>query len=89
MRFLLPASLAAVPLALTLVAAQRGNPDQTASILSYIDAHNGEALSLVPYAVVYRFFFISLVDVAKLFATFEQLLNTRMTWGKLERVGRI
>jgi glutamate carboxypeptidase len=44
---LLPASLAAVPLALTLVAAQRGNTDQTASILSYIDAHNGEALSLV------------------------------------------
>ena len=47
MRLLLPASLAAVPLALTLVAAQRGNTDQTASILSYIDAHNGEAQSLV------------------------------------------
>jgi glutamate carboxypeptidase len=47
LRLLLPASLAAVPLALTLVAAQRGNTDQTASILSYIDAHNGEALSLV------------------------------------------
>jgi hypothetical protein len=44
---LLPASLAAVPVALTLVGAQRGNTDQTASILSYIDAHNGEALSLV------------------------------------------
>jgi glutamate carboxypeptidase len=44
---LLPASLAAVPIALTLVAAQRGNTDRTASILSYIDAHNGEALSLI------------------------------------------
>jgi biofilm PGA synthesis N-glycosyltransferase PgaC len=55
----------------------------------YAVTMEGEELSLVPYAVVYRFFFISLVDVAKLFATFEQLLNTRMSWGKLERVGRI
>ncbi len=47
MRFLLPASLATVPLALTLVVAQRGNTDQTASIVSYVDAHNAEALSLV------------------------------------------
>jgi cellulose synthase/poly-beta-1,6-N-acetylglucosamine synthase-like glycosyltransferase len=55
----------------------------------YAVTMEGEELSLVPYAVVYRFFFISLVDVAKLFATFEQLLNTRMSWGKLERAGRI
>jgi glutamate carboxypeptidase len=46
-RFILPASLAAVPLALTLAVAQRGNTGQTASILSYVDAHNGEALSLI------------------------------------------
>ena len=51
-------------------------------------AMEGEDLALVPYAVVYRFFFITLVDVAKLFATVEQLANTRMSWGKLERVGR-
>jgi biofilm PGA synthesis N-glycosyltransferase PgaC len=55
----------------------------------YAVTMEGEELSLVPYAVVYRFFFISLVDVAKLFATFEQLVNTRMSWGKLERAGRI
>ena len=48
-----------------------------------------EDLSLVPYAVLYRFFFIALIDVAKLFATVEEFLNVRMTWGKLERVGRI
>ena len=48
-----------------------------------------EDLSLVPYAVLYRFFFIALIDVAKLFATAEEFLNVRMTWGKLERAGRI
>jgi hypothetical protein len=52
-------------------------------------AMEGEELALVPYAIAYRYFFITLVDVAKLFATLEQLANTRMTWGKLERVGRI
>jgi cellulose synthase/poly-beta-1,6-N-acetylglucosamine synthase-like glycosyltransferase len=48
-----------------------------------------EDLRLVPYAVLYRFFFIAMIDVAKLFATVEQLANVRMTWGKLERTGRI
>src|SRR5688572_27047704 len=48
-----------------------------------------EELSLVPYAVLYRFFFIALIDVAKLFASAEEFLNVRMTWGKLERAGRI
>jgi biofilm PGA synthesis N-glycosyltransferase PgaC len=48
-----------------------------------------EELSLVPYAVLYRFFFIVFIDVAKLFATAEEFLNVHMTWGKLERAGRI
>lgn len=48
-----------------------------------------EDLALVPYAIVYRLFFIALVDVAKLFATFEELTNVRMSWGKLARAGRI
>jgi poly-beta-1,6 N-acetyl-D-glucosamine synthase len=48
-----------------------------------------EDLGLVPYAILYRFFFISMVDVAKLFAAVEEFANVRMTWGKLERVGRI
>jgi poly-beta-1,6-N-acetyl-D-glucosamine synthase len=52
-------------------------------------AMEGEDLSLVPYAVVYRFFFILLVDVSKIFATIEEFLNVEMTWGKLERLGRI
>lgn len=48
-----------------------------------------EDLSLVPYAVAYRFFFIVFIDVAKLFATVEEFANVRMSWGKLERAGRL
>ena len=48
-----------------------------------------EDLALVPYAVVYRFLFITLIDVAKLFAAAEELAQVEMTWGKLERAGRI
>ena len=48
-----------------------------------------EDLGLVPYAVLYRFFFITMVDVAKLFAAVEEFANVRMTWGKLERAGRL
>jgi len=48
-----------------------------------------EDLALVPYAIAYRFFFITLVDVAKLFATAEEFMNVKMSWGKLERAGRI
>lgn len=48
-----------------------------------------EDLGLVPYAVVYRFLFVTMIDVAKLFATIEEAANVRMTWGKLARAGRI
>ncbi|MGH7677075.1 MAG: glycosyltransferase family 2 protein [Gemmatimonadaceae bacterium] len=49
----------------------------------------GEDLRLIPYAVAYRLFFITMVDVTKLFATAEEAARVRMTWGKLERAGRI
>jgi poly-beta-1,6 N-acetyl-D-glucosamine synthase len=55
----------------------------------YAVGMEGEDLRLVPYAVAYRFFFISMIDVAKLFATAEEIARVRMTWGKLERAGRI
>ncbi|MEN8374992.1 MAG: glycosyltransferase [Gemmatimonadota bacterium] len=51
-------------------------------------AIEGEDLSLVPLAVIYRFFFILFIDVAKLLASVEEALKLEMTWGKLERVGR-
>lgn len=49
----------------------------------------GEDLQLLPYAIAYRLFFITMVDVVKLFATVEELARVPMTWGKLARAGRI
>ena len=55
----------------------------------YAVGMEGEDLRLVPYAVPYRFFFITMIDVAKLFATAEEVARVRMSWGKLERAGRL
>jgi poly-beta-1,6-N-acetyl-D-glucosamine synthase len=55
----------------------------------YTVAMEEEELTLVPYAIIYRFVFITMIDVAKLCATVEEFANVRMTWGKLERAGRI
>jgi hypothetical protein len=55
----------------------------------YAVAMEEEELMLVPYAVLYRLFFIVVVDVAKMFASLEELFKVRMTWGKLERAGRL
>jgi biofilm PGA synthesis N-glycosyltransferase PgaC len=49
----------------------------------------GEDLSLVPLAIFYRLVFVLLIDITKLFATVEEFMNVQMTWGKLERLGRI
>lgn len=48
-----------------------------------------EDLALVPYAFLMRFFYYPLVDVTKLLATVDELQNVEMTWGKLERAGRL
>lgn len=48
-----------------------------------------EDISLVPLAIPYRFFFITLIDVAKMMATVEEMMQVPMTWGKLERAGRL
>ena len=55
----------------------------------YAIGMEGEDLRLIPYAIAYRFCFITMIDVAKLFATAEEVARVRMTWGKLERVGRL
>jgi hypothetical protein len=55
----------------------------------YCVAVEEERLRLVPYAIFYRAFFALTIDVAKLFATLEEVLRLRMDWGKLERIGRI
>jgi poly-beta-1,6 N-acetyl-D-glucosamine synthase len=45
-----------------------------------------ESLGLVPYAIIYRFFFILFLDVTKTFAAVEEALNLGMDWGKLRRI---
>jgi len=53
----------------------------------YCVAVEREQASLVLYSVLYRLFFILIVDVCKTFATIEEFLGIGMTWGKLERIG--
>jgi cellulose synthase/poly-beta-1,6-N-acetylglucosamine synthase-like glycosyltransferase len=45
-----------------------------------------EELGLVPYAIIYRFFFILFLDVTKTLAAVEEAFNLGMDWGKLRRV---
>ena len=49
----------------------------------------GEPLSLSFYAILYRLYFISIINISKIFATLDELKNTKMEWGKLDRKGRL
>lgn len=44
---------------------------------------------LIPYAIFFRVFYITIIDVAKVFATLEEWRGTSMTWGKLQREGKL
>jgi hypothetical protein len=44
---------------------------------------------LIAYALVFRVFYLLVVDVAKIFASIEELAGTKMSWGKLEREGKL
>ncbi len=48
-----------------------------------------ERLSLAFYAIYYRIFFISIINIAKIFATVEEWFDIKMHWGKLERKGKL
>jgi len=48
-----------------------------------------EKLSLAAYSTVYRLAFITVINIAKIFGTIEEWFNIEMSWGKLERKGRI
>jgi poly-beta-1,6 N-acetyl-D-glucosamine synthase len=48
-----------------------------------------EDMRLAMYSVFYRFFYILIIDVTKVFATLEELVGLDMSWGKLARKGRI
>ena len=55
----------------------------------YSIAIERESLSLVPYSVFYRIFFVLAIDICKLMGTMDELLGLEMSWGKLERWGRL
>ncbi len=48
-----------------------------------------EDLNLVPYALLYRLFFIPYVDSMRFFATIDELFQVRMGWFTQQRMGRI
>lgn len=52
----------------------------------YCVAVEKEEFRLVWYAIIYRMFFILIIDICKTMSTIEEFLGIRMTWGKLERV---
>ena len=85
--FVWVATLHGTALPLVLWFAQLTVLDLAAAL--YCVAVEEESLALVPYAVLYRAFFALTIDTAKLFATFEEVLNLRREWGKLDRIGRI
>lgn len=53
----------------------------------YCIAAEKEEFRLVGYSIIYRMFFILIIDICKAMSTIEEFLGIRMTWGKLERVG--
>lgn len=53
----------------------------------YCVASEKEEFRLIGYAIVYRMFFILIIDICKAMSTIEEFLGIKMTWGKLERVG--
>lgn len=56
------------------------------SALFCIAAEKEEA-RLLPYTIIYRMFFILVIDICKAMSTIEEFLGIRMTWGKVERIG--
>jgi len=61
--------------------------DVSASI--YCVSVTKERMQLVLYSIYYRIFFINIINVAKVLATLEEFFGIEMSWGKLERKGKI
>jgi len=56
-------------------------------IAIYCIAAEKEEFRIVAYALIYRIFFILIIDVCKTFSTIEEFLGFKMTWKKLDRIG--
>lgn len=52
----------------------------------YCIAVEKEDFRLIWYAIIYRMFFILIIDICKTMSTIEEFLGIKMTWGKLERI---
>ncbi len=61
--------------------------DVSASI--YCISVTKEKMKLVLYSIYYRIFFINIINIAKVFASLEELFGIEMNWGKLDRKGKI
>jgi cellulose synthase/poly-beta-1,6-N-acetylglucosamine synthase-like glycosyltransferase len=48
-----------------------------------------EDLKLTLYVLLFRMFYIVIIDIVKVFAIIEECLGIGMTWGKLNRLGRL
>ena len=48
-----------------------------------------EDLGLVPYALFHTILFVLIINVSKILSTIEELMGFKMTWGKLDRVGKL
>lgn len=56
---------------------------------SYCVIVEEESPSLIMYSVGFRLFYITIIDISKVFATIEEWRGTAMTWGKLQREGKL
>ncbi|AGX86478.1 glycosyltransferase family 2 protein [Candidatus Symbiobacter mobilis] len=45
--------------------------------------------AMILYAVMFRLFYINITDISKVFATIEEWRGKSMTWGKLDREGKL
>ncbi len=61
--------------------------DVSASI--YCVSVTKERMKLVLYSIYYRIFFINIINIAKVLASIEEFVGIEMTWGKLDRKGKI
>jgi hypothetical protein len=48
-----------------------------------------EDLKLTLYVLLFRMFYIVIIDIVKVFAIIEECLGIGMTWGKLNRLGKL
>lgn len=56
---------------------------------SYCVVVEEEEPNLIWYSLAFRTFYITIIDVAKVMATIEEWRGTAMTWGKLQREGKL